>query len=72
MTETRTYLVEGMSCEHCVDAVTGELSGIDGTEHVDVDLDAGTVTVTGDGVTDEAVAAAIDEVGYAYRGPVMP
>ena len=62
---TRTYAVEGMSCEHCVAAVTGEVTRIPGVSGVTVDLAANTVTVTGDPLDDAAVAAAIDEAGYA-------
>ena len=65
---TKQYAVAGMTCGHCVGAVTQELSGLAGVEGVDVALVAGgtsTVTVTSSGqVSDEAVAAAIDEAGY--------
>jgi copper chaperone CopZ len=60
----KTYTVTGMTCEHCSNAVTSEVSGIDGVAAVGVDLAAGTVTVTGDGYTDEQVRAAVDEAGY--------
>ncbi len=65
---TRTYTVEGMSCEHCVRAVTGEVSRVPGVTGVEVDLAAGTVTVTGDPIDDAAVAAAVDEAGYTVAG----
>jgi copper chaperone CopZ len=60
---TRTYSVEGMSCGHCVTAITGEVTKVPGVAGVDVSLDANTVTVTGD-PDDAAVRAAIDEAGY--------
>ncbi len=66
-----TYLVNGMTCEHCVGAVRSEISEIDGVTDVRIDLVAGgtsTVTVTGD-ATEEQVAAAIDEAGYAFARP---
>lgn len=60
--------VEGMTCDHCVRAVTDELSAVENVTAVTVDLHAGTtsiVRVTTDGPVDEqAVAAAIDEAGY--------
>jgi len=65
---TRTYTVEGMTCGHCVSAVTGEVSQVSGVTDVRVDLEAKTVTVTGDGVDDTAVAAAVDEAGYTVAG----
>jgi copper chaperone len=64
-TSEKTYQVTGMTCEHCVQAVTGEVSGVAGVSAVQVDLEAGRVTVTGDGFTDEQIAAAVDEAGYA-------
>jgi copper chaperone len=60
----KTYTVTGMTCEHCANAVTSEVSGIDGVDAAAVDLAAGTVTVTGGGYTDEQVRAAVDEAGY--------
>lgn len=61
---TRTYTVDGMSCQHCVNAITGEVSKLDGISDVAVDLAARTVRVSGEVVDDTAVAAAIDEAGY--------
>jgi len=62
---TTTYSVEGMTCEHCVRAVTTELVILPGVQSVDVDLESGTVTVTSDGPLDEsAVREAVDEAGY--------
>ncbi|GHU66325.1 copper chaperone CopZ [Clostridia bacterium] len=43
--ETSIIKVEGMSCEHCVKAVTNALNALDGVESVSVDLTAGTATV---------------------------
>lgn len=67
MSTTQTYSVTGMTCGHCTGAVTGELKGLDGVSDVSVDLVAGgtsTVTVTSEApLTDEAVAAALDEAG---------
>jgi copper ion binding protein len=61
----KTYQVSGMTCEHCVNAVTGEVSGIAGVSSVTIDLEAGKVTVDGEGFTDEQIRAAVDEAGYA-------
>jgi copper chaperone CopZ len=62
---TTTYQVTGMTCGHCAQAVTSEVSAIDGVTDVQVDVASGRVEVTGDGVTEEAVRAAVDEAGYA-------
>ncbi len=63
-TDTLTYTVPGMSCGHCRAAITEEVEQVAGVASVDVDLDAKRVTVTGSGVQDAAVRAAIDEAGY--------
>lgn len=65
---TRTYSVEGMSCAHCVNTITGEVGKLPGVGEVAVDLDAKTVTVTGEPVDDGQIRAAIDEAGYTVVG----
>ena len=61
----QVFTVEGMSCEHCVRAVTDEISSLPGVQRVDVDLAAGTVTVAADRELGESeVAAAVEEAGY--------
>lgn len=63
---TTTYSVNGMTCDHCVRAVTTELVQLPGVRSVDVDLASGAVTVASDGPLDvESVREAIDEAGYA-------
>jgi copper chaperone len=65
---TATYTVAGMTCEHCVRAVTAEVSRLEGVTNVDVDLASGRVTVESDGPLAAAdVAAAVDEAGYEVR-----
>ena len=65
MAVTSTYSVVGMTCGHCVQAVTSELSTLPGVGDVQVDLGTGTVTVTSDApLADDAVRAAVDEAGY--------
>ncbi len=39
--------VEGMSCGHCVSAITAAVQPLPGVTGVEVDLSAGTVTVSG-------------------------
>lgn len=65
MSTTTTFTVRGMTCEHCVRAVTEEVSRLDGVIAVDIDLPSGQVAVTSDGPLDEAdIATAVDEAGY--------
>ena len=64
MAVTSTYTVTGMTCEHCVNAVTTELAELNGVQHVQVDLGTGLVTVTSDApLADDDVRAAVDEAG---------
>ena len=68
MSETTTYTVAGMTCAHCVSAVTEELTQLPGVTGVSIDLVVGgssPVTVSSDQPLDDAaVAAAVDEAGY--------
>ena len=62
---TRAVGVAGMSCDHCVRAVTEEVAKIRGVERVEVDLPRGTVTVSStDPLGLEELTAAIEEAGY--------
>ncbi len=69
MSQTTTFGVDGMTCGHCVQHVTTELEVLPGVTGVAIDLAVGgssQVTVTSDEpLSDEAVAAAVDEAGYA-------
>ena len=63
---TQTYTVTGMTCSHCVNSVSSEIGKLPGVTDVQVDLPAGAVTVTSDQPLEQtAVAAAVDEAGYA-------
>lgn len=67
MTQTQTFAVTGMTCDHCSHAVTSELKELDGVQSVEVALvpdGASTVTVhTDQPLEDSQVAAALDEAG---------
>lgn len=61
----QTYTVEGMSCEHCVAAVTAEVGELPGVSGVEVDLASGAVLVRGSEIDGDAVRAAVEEAGYS-------
>jgi copper chaperone len=61
----KTFIVTGMTCGHCVQAVTEEVTKVRGVTDVAVDLESGKLTVRGDAIDDAEVAAAVDEAGYA-------
>ena len=63
-TDQITHRVPGLSCGHCRAAVTAEIEKLTGVQTVDVDLERKTVTVTGAGLDDGALRAAINEAGY--------
>ena len=64
MSQSLTYLVPGMTCDHCTAAVSDEVTKVGGVAGVDVDLDSKLVRVHGTAVDAAAAAAAIDEAGY--------
>ncbi len=65
MSVTQTYHVVGMTCQHCVAAVTGEVSRLPGVRAVRVELTSGSVAVDSDGpLALDAVRTAVDEAGY--------
>ena len=65
MSTTHTYRVTGMTCGHCVAAVTREVESLEPVTDVRVELESGDVTVTSERpLTDEEIAAAVDEAGY--------
>jgi copper ion binding protein len=63
--QTQTYVVTGMTCQHCVASVTEEVGELAGVSSVDVDLASGSLRVTGQDVTVEQVRAAVAEAGYS-------
>lgn len=61
------FEVEGMTCGHCVRAITRAIHTLDPDARVDVDLAQGVVTVEGQLLAD-AAAEAITREGYTVRG----
>ena len=63
-----SFAVEGMTCGHCVQSVTEEISALPGVKAVSVELAAGAasqVTVVSDVPLDtDSVRSAVDEAGY--------
>ena len=63
-TSTKEYTVQGMTCGHCEMSVKEEVGEIAGVSAVEASSKTGSVTVTGEGFTDEQVVAAVTEAGY--------
>lgn len=55
--------VQGMTCGHCVSAITSAVEPLAGVTGVEVNLESGTVHVHGE-ADRSAVAAAIEDAGY--------
>ncbi|MEV4411138.1 heavy-metal-associated domain-containing protein [Catellatospora sp. NPDC049609] len=69
MSVRTTYQITGMTCGHCVNAVTAELSALPGVQEVQIDLAAGSALVTSDAVLPiDEVRNAVDEAGYQLAG----
>ena len=64
MSDTLTYTVPGIHCQHCEMSIREEVGEVQGVEDVVVDLDSKLVTVSGRELSDELVRAAIEEAGY--------
>jgi len=59
----QVFKVQGMTCGHCVRAVTGALQGVDPQARVEVDLAAKEVRVESEAGA-QALIEAIREEGY--------
>ena len=66
----QAFRVDGMTCGHCVRAVTEAVQGVDPGSRVEVDLPAGSVT-TDSTLAAERLVEAIRGAGYeaAPAGP---
>ncbi|MEY2635236.1 MAG: hypothetical protein RIS75_1176 [Actinomycetota bacterium] len=63
---TQTFTITGMTCGHCVQSVTEEVSEITGIRDVVVDLDSATLTFNSDSeIPRETVVAAVTEAGFS-------
>ena len=73
MSSTAVYRVTGMTCDHCVRAVTDEMTAIPGVRDVEVDLVVGGTSevrvVSEAPLTEDAVREAVDEAGYQLADP---
>ena len=63
---SKVIIVDGMSCNHCVNAVTESLSELDGVNGVQVNLEEKEVTVQFDSekINDQKLFETIEEIGY--------
>ncbi len=60
-----TIKIKGMSCNHCVMAVTKALNSVEGVSNVNVSLEKGEATFDENGRVDmAAVRKSIEKAGY--------
>jgi copper chaperone len=64
VSQTVTYSVPAIHCEHCAMSIREEVSEVEGVDAVDVDLEAKVVSIRGHELDDVALRAAIEEAGY--------
>lgn len=64
MAKTIELEITGMTCDHCVNAVTGALKDVEGVADAVVSLEAKQATVTAENVDVAALIAAVEEEGY--------
>jgi copper chaperone len=68
MSNTTELKIDGMTCGHCVAAVTKALQAVPGVERAEVSLAEGRATVTHEGSLDtKALIAAVEEEGYSAK-----
>ncbi len=64
MAATIELAIEGMTCDHCVNAVTGALQEVPGVKAAKVDLDSKSASVEAEQVDVAALIAAVEDEGY--------
>lgn len=67
MENKTTYLVSGMTCNHCVANVDKNIKAIDGVEDATVYLQKGEVEIIGK-VSPDKVKSTIESIGYEFKG----
>ncbi|MFT4185858.1 MAG: cation transporter [Micrococcaceae bacterium] len=65
--ETYKYDIEGMSCQHCIHAITEEVSEIPGVANIKISLDDKTLSLDSPEDVTTKVKAAVDEAGYEVK-----
>lgn len=66
-TETRTYVVKGMTCNHCRANTEKVIRTVEGVASVSVDLSSGIATVTGSNINDAAICEAVESIGFTLE-----
>ena len=59
--------IEGMSCQHCVQAVKKALSGVAGVDATDVEIGSATVRYDDAKATQKDLEAAVEKAGFSVK-----
>jgi uncharacterized membrane protein YraQ (UPF0718 family)/copper chaperone CopZ len=66
----KTIMVGGMTCNHCKMTVENNLKKMSGVSDVQVDLQSGKVTLTGDNLNISEAQKTVSDLGYTFKGEV--
>jgi uncharacterized protein len=66
--ETKTVIVEGMTCNHCKANVERGIKGIEGVKDAVVDLESQSVKIEAESVDLDKVKLAVEKIGYKFAG----
>lgn len=66
--ETKTVIVEGMSCNHCKANVERSIKGVEGVKDAVVDLESKLVKIEAENLDLEKIKKAVEKIGYQYAG----
>jgi len=62
--ENEKFVVKNVECQGCVNNIRNGLMGIAGVQDVQIDIPTGEVSVQGQGLSRERIAAKLGQIGY--------
>jgi uncharacterized protein len=66
--ETKTIIVEGMTCNHCKANVERSIKGIEGVKDAVVDLETQSVKIESENLNLDKIKFAVEKIGYKFAG----
>ncbi|MBI5947117.1 MAG: heavy-metal-associated domain-containing protein [Chloroflexi bacterium] len=64
MSKTIQLAIKGMTCDHCVRAITNAVEDVEGVTTAQVSLDTNSARIEGEVIDVAKILAAIEEEGY--------
>lgn len=64
---TKTFLIEGMTCQHCIMAVKKEIQKLD-VQNINVKIGEATIDFDEKKLSEQLIIDAIEEAGYTFVG----